>query len=94
MRSQRATTGDIVAGYPSLTVRMVELAEIWDDGTHGKQPTTQTFGPWCYLKQRKSLLAAAPTRQNLISLTNPLHIDHKIERGAACRRSANGVMRS
>lgn len=29
MRTQGATTEEIVAGYPSLTVRMVELAEIW-----------------------------------------------------------------
>ncbi|MBB1251732.1 DUF433 domain-containing protein [Rhizobium sp. G21] len=29
MRSQGATTEEIVAGYPSLTVRMVELADIW-----------------------------------------------------------------
>jgi uncharacterized protein (DUF433 family) len=29
MRTQDATAEEIVAGYPSLTVRMVELAEIW-----------------------------------------------------------------
>lgn len=29
MKSQGATTEDIIAGYPWLTVRMVELAEIW-----------------------------------------------------------------
>jgi uncharacterized protein (DUF433 family) len=29
MRTQGATTEEIVAGYPSLTVRMVKLAEIW-----------------------------------------------------------------
>ena len=29
MRIQGATTEEILAGYPSLTVRMVELAEIW-----------------------------------------------------------------
>ena len=29
MKAQGATTEEIVAGYPSVTVRMVELAEIW-----------------------------------------------------------------
>lgn len=29
MKMQGATTEDIVAGYPSLTISMVELAEIW-----------------------------------------------------------------
>lgn len=29
LRTQGATTEEIVAGYPSVTVRMVELAEIW-----------------------------------------------------------------
>ncbi|HAU75457.1 MAG TPA: hypothetical protein DCW88_07960 [Agrobacterium sp.] len=31
MRRQGATTAEIVGGYPSLTVRMVELAEIWTE---------------------------------------------------------------
>jgi hypothetical protein len=29
MKAQGATTEEIVEGYPSLSARMVELAEIW-----------------------------------------------------------------
>jgi uncharacterized protein (DUF433 family) len=93
MKSQGATTEDIVEGYPSLTVRMVELAEIWTMA-YPMSGRPQTFGPWRYGQPHKALFAAAAIRQNLRSPIDPLHIDHKIERGAACRRSANGVMRS
>jgi uncharacterized protein (DUF433 family) len=57
MRIQGATTEEIVAGYPSLTVRMVELAEIWTAAhpVSGRPPRLSDFGAKVNKAKRFSL---------------------------------------
>lgn len=45
-RTQGSTVEEIVAGYPALTVRMVELAEIWtaEHPLRGRPPTLPDLG--------------------------------------------------
>lgn len=57
MRAQGATAEDIVAGYPSLTVRMVELAEIWTKAhpASGRPPRLSDLGALVTNAKRFSL---------------------------------------
>jgi uncharacterized protein (DUF433 family) len=57
MRSRGATTEDIIAGYPSLTVRMVELAEIWTMAhpVSGRPPKLSDLGATVNNAKRFSL---------------------------------------
>ena len=57
MKAQGATTEEIVAGYPSVTVRMVELAEIWT-AAHpalGRPPRLSDLGATVLNAKRFSL---------------------------------------
>ncbi|MBN9034318.1 MAG: DUF433 domain-containing protein [Rhizobiales bacterium] len=57
MRTQGATAEEIVAGYPSLTVRMVELAEIWttEHPVSGRPPKLSDLGATVNNAKRFSL---------------------------------------
>lgn len=57
MRTQGATVEEIVAGYPSLTVRMVELAEIWTTAhpVSGRPPKLSDLGATVNNAKRFSL---------------------------------------
>jgi uncharacterized protein (DUF433 family) len=57
MKAQGATTEEIVAGYPSLTVRMVELAEIWTTAhpVRGRPPRLLELGATVSNAKRFSL---------------------------------------
>lgn len=57
MKTQGATTEDIVAGYPSLTVGMVGLAEIWTAAhpVSGRPSRLSDFGATVNNAKRVSL---------------------------------------
>lgn len=57
MKAQGATTAEIVDGYPSLTMRMVELAEIWTAAhpVRGRPRKLSDFGATVKSSKRLSL---------------------------------------
>ncbi len=63
MKAQGATTEEIVEGYPSLTSRMVELAEIWTAAhpARGRPRKLSDLGATVKSSKRLSLRKAANT---------------------------------
>ena len=63
MKAQGATTEEIVEGYPSLTSRMVELAEIWTAAhpARGRPRKLSELGATVKSSKRLSLRKAANT---------------------------------
>ncbi len=63
MKAQGATTEEIVQGYPSLTTRMVELAEIWT-AAHPARGRRASFRPWRNREICKASLTSEGHHQN------------------------------
>jgi uncharacterized protein (DUF433 family) len=63
MRAQGAKVGELLEGYPSLTARMIELAEIWTAAhpARGRPKTLSEQGLHAKSKKRISLKAGAPS---------------------------------